>query len=112
MVALVVPRADATILTSTANGYGKRTELTEYPTKSRGTQGVISIKVDGRNGKVVDACQITDADEIMLITTGGTLIRTPAEQVPVIGRNTHGVRLIRMGAGEQLVAMERIIDTE
>ena len=112
VVALVVPRGDATILTSTANGYGKRTRIDEYPTKSRATQGVISIKVDERNGKVVDACQITDADEIMLITTGGTLIRTPAEQVPVIGRNTHGVRLIRMTNGEQLVAMERIVDSE
>jgi DNA gyrase subunit A len=113
VVALVVPRGDATILTSTVNGYGKRTEVAEYPTKSRGTQGVISIKVDGRNGKVVDACQITDADEIMLITNGGTLIRTEAGQVPVIGRNTHGVRLIRMASeGEQLVAMERIVDSE
>ena len=113
VVALVVPRGDATILTSTANGYGKRTEIGEYPTKSRGTQGVISIKVDGRNGKVVDACQITDADEVMLITNGGTLIRTEASQVPVIGRNTHGVRLIRMASpGEQLVAMERIVDSE
>ena len=112
VVALVVPRGDATILTSTANGYGKRTAIGEYPTKSRATQGVISIKVDERNGKVVDACQITDEDEIMLITNGGTLIRTAAEQVPVIGRNTHGVRLIRMQAGEQLVAMERIVDSE
>lgn len=112
VVALVVPRGDATILTSTANGYGKRTAIGEYPTKSRATQGVISIKVDERNGKVVDACQITDEDEIMLITNGGTLIRTAAEQVPVIGRNTHGVRLIRMQVGEQLVAMERIVDGE
>ena len=110
VVSLIVPREDGAILTATANGYGKRTALSEYPTRSRGTQGVISIKVDERNGKVVGAIQVTEQNEIMLITNAGTLVRTRVTEVSIIGRNTGGVRLIRTMEGEEVVSLERIAE--
>ncbi len=110
VVSLIVPREDGAILTATANGYGKRTALSEYPTRSRGTQGVISIKVDERNGKVVGAIQVTEQNEIMLITNAGTLVRTRVAEVSIIGRNTGGVRLIRTMEGEEVVSLERIAE--
>ncbi len=110
VVSLIVPRDDGAILTATANGYGKRTALSEYPTRSRGTQGVISIKVDERNGKVVGATQVTEQNEIMLITNAGTLVRTRVTEVSIIGRNTGGVRLIRTMEGEEVVSLERIAE--
>lgn len=112
VVSLIVPRGDGAILTVTENGFGKRTELSEYPIKNRGTQGVISIKVDDRNGKVIDAIQVVDSDEIMLITNGGTLVRTRVSEVNIIGRNTSGVRIIRTGEGETVVGLERIAEQE
>ncbi|MFQ2918986.1 DNA topoisomerase (ATP-hydrolyzing) subunit A [Aeromonas allosaccharophila] len=112
VVSLIVPRGEGAILTATENGYGKRTALAEYPTKSRGTQGVISIKVDERNGKVIDAIQVEDTDQIMLITNGGTLVRTRVAEVSVIGRNTGGVRLIRTGEDETVVGLQRIAESD
>lgn len=112
VVSLIVPRGDGAILTATENGYGKRTALDEYPTKSRGTQGVISIKVDERNGKVIDAIQVEDTDQIMLITNGGTLVRTRVSEVSVIGRNTGGVRLIRTGEDETVVGLQRVAESD
>ncbi|VEN37729.1 unnamed protein product, partial [Callosobruchus maculatus] len=95
VVSLIVPRGEGAILTVTQNGYGKRTAESEYPTKSRGTQGVISIKVTERNGSVVGAVQVDDADQIMMITDAGTLVRTRVSEISVVGRNTQGVILIR-----------------
>ncbi|MBQ1784986.1 MAG: DNA topoisomerase (ATP-hydrolyzing) subunit A [Gammaproteobacteria bacterium] len=112
VVSLIVPRSEGTILTATENGYGKRTALDEYPSRSRGTQGVISIKVDERNGKVIDAIQVNDTDQIMLITNGGTLVRTRVAEVNIIGRNTGGVRLIRVMEGEKVVGLQRIADSD
>jgi DNA gyrase subunit A len=112
VVSLIVPRGEGAILTATENGYGKRTALTEYPTKSRGTQGVRSIKVDERNGKVIDAIQVEDTDQIMLITNGGTLVRTRVAEVSIIGRNTGGVRLIRTGEDETVVGLQRIAESD
>ncbi|MGL5994485.1 MAG: DNA gyrase C-terminal beta-propeller domain-containing protein, partial [Aeromonas sobria] len=112
VVSLIVPRGEGAILTATENGYGKRTALTEYPTKSRGTQGVRSIKVDERNGKVIDAIQVDDTDQIMLITNGGTLVRTRVAEVSIIGRNTGGVRLIRTGEDETVVGLQRIAESD
>lgn len=88
VVSLIVPRGEGAILTVTQNGYGKRTAESEYPTKSRGTQGVISIKVTERNGSVVGAVQVDDADQIMMITDAGTLVRTRVSEISVVGRNT------------------------
>lgn len=112
VVSLIVPKNDGPILTITENGFGKRTDLAEYPAKSRATKGVVSIKVSERNGKVVGAVQVEDLDEIMLITDNGTLVRTRVNEVSIIGRNTQGVRLIRTAEDEHVVALQRIDEIE
>lgn len=112
VVSLVIPRTAGAILTVTQNGYGKRTELAEYPAKSRNTKGVIAIKTSERNGKVVAAAQVEESDQIMLITDAGTLVRTRVNEVSIIGRNSQGVRLIRTSDDEHVVSLERICDVE
>ncbi|OOF45414.1 DNA topoisomerase (ATP-hydrolyzing) subunit A [Rodentibacter trehalosifermentans] len=112
VVSLVIPKGEGAILTATQNGYGKRTQLSEYPTKSRNTKGVISIKVSERNGKVVAATQVEETDQIMLITDAGTLVRTRVSEVSIVGRNTQGVRLIRTAENEQVVSLERVCDMD
>ncbi|TRX56628.1 DNA topoisomerase (ATP-hydrolyzing) subunit A [Thalassomonas sp. M1454] len=112
VVSLIVPKTDGPILTVTENGYGKRTDLGEYPAKSRATKGVVSIKVSERNGKVVGAVQVEEADEIMLITDNGTLVRTRVNEVSIIGRNTQGVRIIRTAEDELVVGLQRIDEIE
>ena len=109
---MIVPKGDAPILTATANGFGKRTELAEYPTKGRAGKGVLSIKVTERNGLVVGATQVNEEDDIILISDMGTLVRTRAAEVSMVGRNTQGVRLIRVTEGEHLVGLERVEDPE
>tara|TARA_R110001583_G_scaffold34784_12_gene116458 strand:- start:2327 stop:5062 length:2736 start_codon:yes stop_codon:yes gene_type:complete len=108
VVSLIVPNPTGHILTTTENGYGKRTPLDDYSSKSRATQGVISIKVSERNGKVVGAVQVDENDEIMLISNRGTLVRTRVSEVSVVGRNTQGVTLIRTAEDEKIVALQRI----
>ncbi|GKX50982.1 DNA topoisomerase (ATP-hydrolyzing) subunit A [Budvicia aquatica] len=112
VVSLIVPRGDGEILTVTQNGYGKRTALADYPTKSRATQGVISIKVSERNGRVVGAVQVDQCDQIMMITDAGTLVRTRVSEVSVVGRNTHGVTLIRTAEDENVVGLQRVVEPE
>lgn len=112
VVSLIVPKNDGEILTVTENGFGKRTDLAEYPAKSRATKGVVSIKVSERNGKVVGAVQVLPNDEIMLITDSGTLVRTRVNEVSIVGRNTQGVRLIRTADDEHVVALQRIDEVE
>lgn len=112
VVSLIIPHDKGSILTVTQNGYGKRTKLVEYPTRSRATQGVISIKVTERNGSVVGAVQVEDTDQIMLITNAGTLVRTRVAEVSIIGRNTQGVRLIRTAAGEKVGGLQRIAEVD
>ncbi|RZM72757.1 DNA gyrase subunit A [Pseudoalteromonas rubra] len=112
VVSLIVPKNDGAILTVTENGYGKRTPLEEYPAKSRATQGVVSIKVTERNGRVVGAVQVQDNDEIMLISNRGTLVRTRVNEVSTVGRNTQGVILIRTVDDEQVVGLQRIEEIE
>ncbi len=107
VVSLIVSR-DGDILTATENGYGKRTALDEYRLSGRGGQGVISIHVNERNGRVVGAIQANHEDEVMLISNAGTLVRVPASEISLIGRNTQGVRLIQLGENELLVSLERI----
>jgi DNA gyrase subunit A len=99
---------DGFILTATENGYGKRTSVDEYSAQGRGGQGVISIQANARNGKVVAAKLVADEDEIMLISDAGTLVRTSVADISVYGRNTQGVRLIRLGDDERLSGVERI----
>ncbi|MBS3796582.1 DNA topoisomerase (ATP-hydrolyzing) subunit A [Pseudoalteromonas sp. BDTF-M6] len=108
VVSLIVPKSEGAILTVTENGYGKRTALEDYPSKSRATQGVVSIKVSERNGAVVGAVQVDDNDEIMIISNRGTLVRTRVNEVSTVGRNTQGVILIRTVDGEQVVGLQRI----
>jgi DNA gyrase subunit A len=109
----VVSREDvATLLTVCERGFGKRTPTSDYPTKNRGGKGVITIKTTARNGKVVGLRIVTDDDDLMLITDRGKLIRMPADGIPTIGRNTQGVRLIRLEEDEVVVAMERLAERE
>src|SRR5690606_38418447 len=98
-------------LTASERGYGKRTEVTEFPTKGRGTQGVIAMVVDDRNGPLVGAVQVFDGDEVMLISDQGTLVRTRVNEVSVLGRNTKGVTLIKFDAKEKRVGVDRICGT-
>ncbi|WP_440995934.1 DNA gyrase subunit A [Arhodomonas sp. SL1] len=99
---------DGDVLTATENGYGKRTPVADYPVRGRGGMGVISIQTSERNGRVVGAAQVVEGDEIMLITNAGTLVRTRADEVSSLGRNTQGVMLIRLTEGEHLVGVARI----
>jgi len=98
----------AALLTVTENGYGKRTLTEEYRRQSRGGRGMITIKTDERNGRVVGMIQITDEDEVMIISTEGKIIRMKASQIPIIGRNTKGVRLIVLKEGEKVVSFAKI----
>ena len=112
VVSLIVPQPDWPILTATANGFGKRTDLAEYPAKGRANMGVVSIKVTERNGPVIGAVQTDPDSDIILISDKGTLVRTRTAEVSMTGRNTQGVRLIRMGADERLVGLSPTQDPE
>ena len=101
-----------TVLTATENGYGKRTPVSQYPRHGRGTQGTISIQISERNGKALSARLVHAGDEVMLITTGGVLIRTRVAEIRELGRNTQGVTLIGLGEGEKLAGLERVAEAE
>jgi DNA gyrase subunit A len=107
LIALMVANEGA-VLTVTENGYGKRTPVEQYPLQGRGGQGVVSIQTNQRNGKVVGAVRVVEEDEIMLISNAGVLVRTAVQDVSMMGRNTQGVRLIRLGEDEKLVEVESI----
>ncbi len=112
MISLIIPKEGGRVLTVSENGYGKRSELSEFPTKGRGTQGVIAMATSDRNGALVGAVQVFEGDELMLISDQGTLVRTRTDEVSVLSRNTQGVRLIRLKAGENLVGVERIEESD
>ncbi len=99
---------EGSIVTATANGYGKLTPIDEYPVQGRGGQGVIGIRTTDRNGAVVAALQVAPEDELMLISHNGTLVRTPVADISVMGRNTQGVRLMRLDESDHLVGIERV----
>jgi DNA gyrase subunit A len=103
---------DGLILTATENGYGKRTAVDDFPIQGRGGQGVIAIQTSERNGRTVGAAQVGDDDEIMLISSNGTLVRTAVADISIQGRNTQGVRLIRVGSEQRLVGLARIESIE
>ncbi len=111
VIAMVIPAEGGKILTCSENGFGKRTEVSEYPTKGRGSQGVIAMAVSERNGSVTGAVQIFDGDGIMLISDQGTLVRTRGDEVSLSGRNTQGVRLIKVKEGEHIVGVQRVEDS-
>ena len=104
--------SEGLVLTATENGYGKCTPPAEYRQQGRGGQGLISIRTSERNGAVVGAELVGESDELMLITDGGKLVRTRVNEVSVVSRNTQGVKLIRLSAGERLVGLERIADDQ
>lgn len=110
VISLIATKSHDPILTATENGYGKRTVIEDYRQTGRGGQGVISIQVTERNGKVVSAIQVGQGDEVMLISDKGTLVRTRADEISLVGRNTQGVRLINLSEGEKLVSIERIAE--
>ncbi|MDT8321542.1 MAG: DNA gyrase C-terminal beta-propeller domain-containing protein, partial [Xanthomonadales bacterium] len=99
---------DGDILTATEHGFGKRTSITDYPLQGRGGQGLIGIQTSERNGPLISAIQVAEDDDIMLISDGGTLVRTGVDQISTLGRNTQGVTLIRLRQDEKLVGLARI----
>ena len=108
VVSMIVVDGDGDILTASENGYGKRTPVSEFPRKGRGTQGVIAMQTSERNGDLVGAIQLTEQHEILLISDQGTLVRTRAAEVSQVGRNTQGVTLMRVAEDEKLIAVERV----
>jgi DNA gyrase subunit A len=111
VVGVIGVRREASILVATENGYGKRTPISEYRVTGRGGKGIISIQTSERNGKVVAALEVVEGDEVMLITRGGIVIRTQVAGISEIGRNTQGVRLINLEAGDQLIDVARVEET-
>jgi DNA gyrase subunit A len=107
LIALLV-LGEGHVLTASENGYGKLTPLEDFPSHGRGGQGVIALQTTDRNGATVAALQVRADQQIMLISSTGTLVRTPVADISVVGRNTQGVRLIRLGEGERLTAVERV----
>ena len=112
IISLIIAQEEGAILTATEHGFGKRTDLAEYRVQGRGGQGIISIQTSERNGSVVGAVQVCEEDQIMLITNGGTLVRTPVKHVSLVGRNTQGVKLINLTKDEKLVGVERVLEEE
>jgi len=111
LIALIVVGAGH-VLTASENGYGKLTPLDEFPSHARGGQGVIALQTSERNGRTVAALQVESANELMLVSSTGTLVRTPVSDISVVGRNTQGVRLIRLAEGERLSGVERVAGLE
>ena len=107
VIALIIV-GNGPVVIATQHGYGKLTNIEEFPRKGRGGQGVIAIRTTERNGAVVGALQVSHEDELMLISQVGTLVRTPVSEISVLGRNTQGVRLIRLDEGDRLVGIERV----
>ena len=109
---LVAGGEELAVLTATEHGYGKRTPIAEYTRHGRGTKGMIAIQTSDRNGKLVGAALVDERDEIMLISTGGVLIRTPVSQISEMGRSTQGVTLINLDEGERLAGIEKVAEAE
>ena len=112
VISMVIPEDDGLLLTVCENGYGKRTKIEEFPTKGRGGKGMIAIQASDRNGPLVGVTQLFDGDEIMLISDQGTMVRTRGDEVSIVGRNTQGVRVIRLKENEKLVSLARIAEPE
>ncbi|EPJ47779.1 MAG: DNA gyrase subunit A [Osedax symbiont Rs2] len=108
VISLIIPKQDGKILTASARGFGKQTEVHDFPCKGRGNQGVIGMQCTDRNGELAGAVQVFDGDDVMLISDQGTMVRTRTSEIGVLGRNTQGVRLIRVAEDENLVGIARI----
>lgn len=112
VIALIVPEENTRLLTVSEHGYGKRTKMEEFPVKGRGGQGVIGMQTSDRNGALVAAIQVAEGDQMILISDQGMLVRSRCDEVAEVGRNTQGVRLIRLKDGEALVSVARVLDSE
>ena len=112
LISLIIPAQNGYLLTASENGFGKRTALDDFPLRGRGAQGVIAMQTSDRNGALVGAVQIFDGDELMLISNMGTLVRTKGDGVSLLGRNTQGVRLIKLREAEKLNSVSRIKEQE
>jgi DNA gyrase subunit A len=112
VISLIIPAENGYLLTASENGFGKRTNVTEFPVKGRGAQGVIAMMASHRNGELVGGVQVFAGDELMLISNMGTLVRTTADEVSLVGRNTQGVRLINLRGDEKLVGVARIVEKD
>jgi len=112
VISLIIPQEAAKILTVSENGYGKRSEVDEFPVYGRGSQGVIAMQCSDRNGQLIAAVQVPDGYQIMLISDQGTLVRTRTDEISILGRNTQGVRLIKLREGERLVGVATIAESE
>ena len=112
VISLIIPQEDGRILTTSINGFGKQTAITDFPTYGRGGQGVIAMQCTDRNGELIGAVQMFEGDDVMLISDQGTLVRTRGEEISVLGRNTQGVRVIRVAEDENLVGVARIEEPE
>ncbi|MBI4753345.1 DNA gyrase subunit A, partial [Candidatus Desantisbacteria bacterium] len=112
VVGMVVAREGLTLLTVTANGYGKRTNITEYRNQARGGSGVIDIKTTEKNGEVVAIREVSDDSEVIIMTESGKMIRCRAKDISVIGRNTQGVRLIKLKDKDRVTAIAEVGGTE
>jgi DNA gyrase subunit A len=100
---------EGTVLTVAENGFGKRTRFEDFPVHGRGGQGVIALQTSERNGRMVAAVRVSEDDQVMLLSSGGALVRTSVAEISVLGRNTQGVRVIKLDTGERLCAVDRVI---
>jgi DNA gyrase subunit A len=112
VVDMIVLAPGVTILTGCENGFGKRSEVEEYRLQSRGGKGVINIKTTDRNGKVVGMLAVTDADDLIMISEGGIVVRIAVKDIRSMGRATQGVRFIRLEQGDKLVSIARVVKEE
>jgi len=112
VVGMVIVRREGTVLAVSENGFGKRTDVLNYPVQNRGGQGVITMKTTKKVGKMVALKEVVDKDDLMIITQKGVLIRQPVENISTIGRNTQGVKLIRLDEGDKIAAVTRVVEDE
>ena len=108
LISLMIPKPEGRVLTVSENGFGKRTAISQFPSKGRGNKGVIGMQTSDRNGQLVGAIQVLPGDQMMLISDQGTLVRCRTDEISELGRNTQGVRVIRLRDGESLVNIARI----
>jgi DNA gyrase subunit A len=112
VIAMIIPKAGGRVLTVSENGYGKRTDVEDFPCKGRGNRGVIAMTMSDRNGALVGAVQVFDGDDLMLITDQGTLVRTRTDEISLLSRNTQGVKVIRLRDDEHLVGVQRVAEQD
>ena len=112
VIALIMPNNDNEILTVSENGFGKRSKVEDFRKTKRGAKGVIAMQLSERNGKLISANQVSEENQVILISNKGTLVRTKVSEISVIGRNTQGVRVIKLKANEKLNGMALAIEND